>query len=283
MATLPRSAIDQGDSEGRTPLYWTAKRGDSLATFELLKSGADANKRASTGRYPLHVAIESRNQMCVRYLLEFGSEIIRRDSEGWLPLHLSCYFGSDIDIVETLLGNKSENIEAILNHCATPLMVAAQQGNLHIMKYLIARGANLNAMDKDGETSLHLTASHTSSKSLALLLQSGAKHTLKTKTGETLLHYAAHFSDLTYLETLHNFNLAGIDPDDRVIGVSASWQMNDLEGLNALQIAEKRSDVGTEWKDMFRKLISGIRHPETKSSFESADQMEEFEDALEEQ
>ena len=283
LATLSRSAIDQCDALGRTSLIWAARRGDSSSVFQLLKSGADANKGTATGEHPLQAAIESRNQMCVRCLLENGSETKLRNAQGWLPLHVSCYFGSDIDIVEILLGNRSENIEAISNHYTTPLMLAAQQGHLHIMKYLIARGANLNATNKDGEASLHSVIQTKTSKCLALLLREGADYTLKTKAGETLLHYAAQFGDLTCLETLHNFNLTGIDPDDRLNGVSPSRQMKDLEGLNALQIAEKRSNVGAEWKDMFRKLISGIRHPETKSSLEIIDQTEKFEDALEEQ
>ena len=38
---------------------------------------------------------------------------------------------------------------------STPLMLAAHEGNLEIVKLLVTEGADINAQDDDGNTSLH--------------------------------------------------------------------------------------------------------------------------------
>ena len=295
--SLPKTAIDQGDAHNRTALWWAARRGDFPATSQLLKSGADPNKRTIIGGSPLTAAIRARHQMCIKKLLEHGSDICDLDdTQGTLPVHLSCYYGSDIDVVDACLGGKVFIDERIRHSLETPLMLAVQKGHLRIIKYLISQGAGLNTINSDGETPLLIAISNNRPEAASILLQSGADYTHTTIARETILHHAAQFGDLECLKVLHTFDLAGIDADDKVTGTPQTQRFNVKE-LTALQIAEKRLDVSTEWKDMFRKLIDDIKHPKSQiqinvmddsKSFEVdfkdfEDNMEDFKDASEQQ
>ena len=281
---LPRSTnVNEVDSRGRTALFWAAKRGDFSATFSLLKSGADVNKSTPNEFSPLAAAIESRNQPCIRAILEYSPDTTNFSGQGHLPIHLSCYFGSEIDIVESLL-DRGVNINAISALTRnTPLMFAAQESHLRIIEYLISRDANLNLINQDGETALLIATCHSCSEVIRLLLQNGADYITRSKAGENLLHYAAQFGDLACLKTLYAFDLAGINLHDRATTISPLQRMKDIKGLTALQIAEKRPDVTPEWRDMFRKLVHGIEYPESKLPIEVIGEIEEFQDADEQQ
>ena len=280
---VPNPAIDQVDSRGRTALFWVAKRGDSSTTYLLLRSGADVNKSTPSGYSPLLAAIESRNQSCIRTILEYGPHITLSNKQGWLPIHLSYYYGSEVDIVESLLDDGiNVDVKTTFDHF-TPLMLAAQESHLRIIEYLIFRDANLNLTNQDGETALLLIIPQNDPEPISLLLRNGADHSVRSKTGENLLHYAAQFAGVTCLMILHAFDLIGINLGDTVNGTSPIQRMKDIKALTALQIAEKRSDVTPEWKDMFRKLVRGIEHPESKSPIEVIDEIDEFQDAAEQQ
>ena len=281
--SLSRSAINESDTYGRTALFWAARRGDSSTVSLLLKYGADPNKRTPHGNSPLNTAIASKHEECARLLLDFGCEIRDRTTHGWIPLHNSCYCGSDIDIVEKLLDGGVYIDCTTLPSRMTPLIIAAQENHIHIVKYLISQGADLNAADHNGECSLHVATSYNCPEVLRLLLQHKASHRLGTKAGETLLHYAAQYGNIECLEVLLLFSLEGINPENRITGISPTQRFK-VKGLTAIEIAELRTDVSPEWRVMFRTLVHGIRFPGSKSPLRPpAEEIEEFEDALETQ
>ena len=182
--------------------------------------------------------------------------------------------------MESLLDG-GNGIEERVHSChSTPLILASQESHLWIIEYLIFRGANLNASNRDGETPLLVTISCNRPESIALLLKSGADQMCITKAGETSLHYAAQFVDSPCLEVLYAFDLSGIT-DDKVIATSLIQPMKDIKGFTALQIAERRSDVTTQWKDMFRRLVHGIEDPQSMASIYFIEETEEFQDAVE--
>ena len=82
------------------------------------------------------------------------------------------------------------------------------------------------------------------------------------------------------MKVLHAFGLAVIDLKDKVIAISPIQRMKDIKGLTAPQIAEKRLDVTSEWKDLFQELVYGIQRPERKILINDNDEDDEFEDAL---
>ena len=281
--SLSKSVINESDAYGRTALWWAARRAEASKISLLLKYGANANMKTMSGNTPLITAIPTKNHTCIKLLLDAGCEIHSEDWQGFSPLHYSCYFGLDIDIVGAFLRGGGDTYDKVSSSHSTPLKLAAQENHIHIVKYLISRGANLNATDVNGECSLQAALSYNRPKVLRFLLQHKANHCLKTKADESLLHYAAQFGNLECLEVLNAFCLDGIDPEDRVIGVSPTQRFK-VKGLTALEIAEKRKDVTPEWRVMFRKLVHGIRFPESKSpELSTAEETEEFEDALESQ
>ena len=103
---------------------------------------------------------------------------------------------TDVDIWKAAA---SDNIEAIKQHLksgtdinakdtpggSTPLLVAAAFGRIDAAKFLIEKGANVNATSNDGATALHGAAFFCRTEIVKLLLSKGAVVDAKNIRGET--------------------------------------------------------------------------------------------------
>ena len=102
--TLPKSAVDEADSAGRTSLCWAARRGDTAKVSLLIDRGADINTSTLTGEGIPFAAIRSRNQACIEKVLSLFSDLNIRCGQGWTPLHFSCFFSSiSTDIIDWII------------------------------------------------------------------------------------------------------------------------------------------------------------------------------------
>ena len=146
---------------GFTKLHWAARKGDVNTAKLLLESQTnDVNCRDSEGRTPLYFACIMENLDMVNFLIESGTnvDVNASDNDGNTPLHEAVFHWST-DIVRALL--KSKTIEVDRTNCKkdTALHFAAANGIKKIAEYLIENGANVYALNEDGETPLQVAAS----------------------------------------------------------------------------------------------------------------------------
>ena len=100
---------DARDAEGRTPLYYAARRNQLGFLRLLLEAAADVNTVANNGSSPLHAAAEAGHVACVTLLLDCGAE-------------------------------ESTGKGGVVAPCGTALHWAARRGRLEAVKALVAAG-----------------------------------------------------------------------------------------------------------------------------------------------
>lgn len=96
----------------------------------------------------------------------------------------------------------------------TPLSVAAKDGKLKEVKYLVDNGADVNLREKSGHTSLWWAAHFGHLETVQYLVEHGADANIKVDTGNTSLHSAAMQGFLEVVKflskssdvTLRNYN-----------------------------------------------------------------------------
>ena len=98
-------------------------------------------------------ATKNPNPEILKSLIEYGLDINDKNNNGFDALMLAAYNNSKLNIIETLI-DYSANVNSTDHLGRTPLMAAALNGNDKIMRYLIKRGANASATDKNGLTVL---------------------------------------------------------------------------------------------------------------------------------
>lgn len=124
------------------------------------------------------------------------------DKKGMTALHYACQ-QKDYEVVkahESLQGLK-EVLQAKDSDCNTPLHLSCRNLSIRIIKYLISKGANVNARNKSKLTPLHITIQCGNIEVAEILLRKGAEVNCQDDRGCTPLHYAAegNSTDLVYL------------------------------------------------------------------------------------
>jgi ankyrin repeat protein len=184
---LAGAAVDAKTTEGRTPLYAAATISAGLGAMRhLLEAGADANAATLGGATPLFPAVNVSVET-TRLLLDKGANPNQVTRGGVTPI----LFTRDAAVLSLLIA-RGADVKARSKVGETALMDAAVRGDLVSAKMLVDRGVDVNAVDHRGYTPLILAAQYDRDAVglIRLLLDRGADITA-TAEGETALSWAA--------------------------------------------------------------------------------------------
>ena len=168
--------------ETRQAFFEAARRGDAAFLKEFLETyyrkydsilavdrylDYDNGTRPQLKTTPLILAVQSGNLECVKILLKYKAEIEERGDYigGYYP-------------------------------CCTPLFVAAANGDVYILSFLVKSGADVNARSGDVDeqlTPLMIACKNGKLNAVLYLIDEGAEVNLEDFFGYTALHYAATF------------------------------------------------------------------------------------------
>ncbi|OQV20269.1 Transient receptor potential cation channel subfamily A member 1 [Hypsibius exemplaris] len=168
------------DNAGLTPLHYAAQCGFGTCCDSLVKLGALITAKSRELKTPVHLAAEFGRYSTMKKLLAsadrvpaFHGVVNDADSRGQTPLHLAAAHGH-LKIVMLLLSKgalMARNLDGAL-----PLHSACATDKKEIVESLITGHAHLvNAVDKRGNTALHIAAESNAHLSAVTLLNSGAR------------------------------------------------------------------------------------------------------------
>jgi ankyrin repeat protein len=253
------------DSGGLTPLLYAARENCRACVEVLLKSGADINLPDPDGVSPLLVAIMNANWDLADQLIAAGADVNQWDMFGETPLFTSINLHTrrdggrnSIDPVNTITGTEivktllargaNPNVQLFFKPAnlagntntrgATPLIRAANNGDVEMVKLLLEHGADASIMLADRQTPIHAVIAGRSAEPQAvelirILHKAGAdvnaialvNHPQEIRGG-TALHYAVRKRQKDVIKLLASL---GIDMD-----------AVDQDGLTALDYTQSR-------------------------------------------
>lgn len=181
--------IDAVNYKDITPLAEAVFFGNIKFVNILLEHGADIN---ITKPDPLlQVAVLERHPDIVETLLRRGARPVK-DEDGRTPLEIAISTGQ-LHIVQILFQFDTDiDINAPGLNRYSFLHMAAMFGNLEIVKYLVKRGANIDAKIPHGSKKpIHLAARYGHVKCVEFFLEAGMNIEDAEGAGFTVLHYAA--------------------------------------------------------------------------------------------
>lgn len=134
-------------------------------------------------------AAKSSDTAEIRKLVELGASVLYANEKGQTPLMISAQQGN-IDLVKYFIAEGAA-IGAVDIQGCTVLMYTADGGHFpKLIKYLIEKGAKINARDKKGNTALHFATMKGFADVVSALLKRGADITIKNDDGKTALDIA---------------------------------------------------------------------------------------------
>ena len=133
----------------------------------------------------LHIAVARGDTAAVQTYLDAGWSPNLLAGDGLALLHWALACQDSFKMMETLLAHTDADVDVpSANECATPLMNAVQDGNVEAIKFLLQRGANVDAVDKRGFTSLHRACEMGLLDAAAVLLEHGARMDIAAGEGK---------------------------------------------------------------------------------------------------
>ena len=149
------------DNDGNTPLSVVSKRGNSKLCCELVHYGAKIDDTVSLFAC-LSNAAKAGNVSLLSRLLTIGASINERDENGSSLLHVTLNF-QRVEIAEWIIEHGGD-VSLANASGLTPLHLAAQLYNssarLHVIKLLLAKGADPTAVTSRSETALGIAKQH---------------------------------------------------------------------------------------------------------------------------
>ena len=138
----------------------------------------------------VHIAVARGDLEAVKSYLKDGMSADLLAGDGLSLLHWSLALKDPRPMIHLLLQHRANVDVPSFPEQATPLMNATQSKLLDIAEYLLDNGADVNASDKRGFTSLHRACEMGSTEMVKLLLARGADAAVEGEGGHTPLSLA---------------------------------------------------------------------------------------------
>ena len=194
------------DIDGNTPLHLA--NNSPIIALLLEKGRANTNIPNIAGFCPLHFAVERRDAVAVQHLLRSGANVTVADDCKWFtPLHVICHPHPQIGNIDDLVS-----------------MTRSMSSRSRIVRSLCdvvePQAVDPNSEDWEGNSPLHHVVTLTEvdvANVLSILLEKGGNPNAVNKRGQTPLHLLSHNDTLRQLdifqEILHNMLFHGADPN----------------------------------------------------------------------
>ncbi|XP_035380154.1 ankyrin repeat and EF-hand domain-containing protein 1a [Electrophorus electricus] len=234
---------DVRDKRGRTPVMLAAELGHDGVVAVLAKHHADMRLTDGAGRGVLFYCLcpTKRHMRCMQVALASAVDVNNVCSEG-VPLFLkACENACDWEGMCLILLESGADPSATSQTTGrTALMEAVRCGATELVKAILKRGANLNAVDTKRLHAVHLAAQGGHFELIRMLSAYAADMGVTTTEGDTALHYAARGD---FADCCRFLAQRGCNP-----------KLKNLEGVTPRQIAK---DLG--YKASVRELKKAER------------------------
>ncbi len=149
------ASINTTDDTGRTPLHLACSKGSTItAKYLIEKQNANVNITDNKGRSVWHFACKSDCLELVNYISQKTKQDVNaQDEDGSTALHVACK-GRNLKVVKFVITDMKANLHSVDNERRTPLHIVWR---LAFSKYLVSKGANVLAKDKNGKIPLQVT------------------------------------------------------------------------------------------------------------------------------
>lgn len=196
---------------GVTPLYLACVNGNAAMIERLLNAGADANATSTEGETALMTVARTGTVEAAKVLIAHGAGVNARESWKGQTALMWAAAQNHPEMVRELLAHGAEvngrsNLQKWERQTTaeprekwlppgsfTPLHFAAREGALESARVLVEAGADVNAVDPDGISTMLIAIINGHYDVASYLLEHGTDPNLADKTGRTALYSAVDF------------------------------------------------------------------------------------------
>ncbi len=257
-ALLKKDADANKYGKDSFPAIFYAK--DKKILNMLRSHDADFNILVDNNTRPLFEAVKSNNSQLVSMLLDYGADVNKKDGNSNTLLYTAITLGY-YELARYLIDNGGKIDEPSGSDKVTPLMatLGRHDHDTGFLRYLIFKGANVNAKDKFNRTPIFYIDNYTTElgksntiESVEILMENKADINAKDNKGNTILHIKPHDYYKIYAKYNPNINIQNNDGNtplhiaamqdnvSYILTGSPDRSIKNKKGQTALNIAEQK-------------------------------------------
>ena len=157
------------DAKGNTLLMIATREGHKDVVWTLVRRKANTNRRNQYGDTALMMASLRGDREIGRMLIEFGNAEVKHS--GWAPIHYAAYHDKP-DMIRYLIA-KGADKDALAPNGYTALMMAARSGHTDAAKARLYEDVDINVRTPDGTPALRIARQRKHSELAELLVRAG--------------------------------------------------------------------------------------------------------------
>nr|XP_029732321.1 85/88 kDa calcium-independent phospholipase A2-like isoform X5 [Aedes albopictus] len=188
-ALIPISKIEHLDNNSNSVFHYAASTTKEMINLLTAKSTANLNHCNADGYTPLHLACLSDKPDCVKALLLAGADtnkMARCASNAYNKAAISKPYSSG-NVADFLVSNPNKLFTQDMKHGGTPLHWSSSR---EVLNSLIERGCDVNLVNFNGQSPLHVMVSRDRLECVVALLAHEAEIDVVDNSGNTPLHIA---------------------------------------------------------------------------------------------
>ena len=186
--------LDAKDWDDQTALDWATKGDDERTINILLKGGKNFTRQETANLQSLHFSARTGDISMIKEFHKQGSSLEARDDKGQTVL-FHAVKGKQHAVIEWLTGKGRANVQAVDKQGLTALHVAAQACDVKSAEILLKHNADVNALSSHNLTPLHCIPHSEGARLLILMHEKGADINAFDKDKNRLVHKAASRGD----------------------------------------------------------------------------------------
>jgi len=179
-----------------SPLHKAVETVNEAKVHTLVQEGVDINAQDDALKTPLHYAASIGRYSLVKYLVQHGANVHIKDINHKTAL-VYAIEKNRIKVIIYLSKKVNEKVELKEDF----LFESARNGDMDYVAYAVSTG-DIDKLNKDGKTALHIAAEAGKFDTVAFLLRLGANKELLDHDGRTALNYAKLSGNKELLELL---------------------------------------------------------------------------------
>lgn len=179
-----KANINYADDDGFNPLNIAIESGDMELTKFLITNGANVNSLMQDGVSLIGYAIAQNNMDLLQILIENGANVNYTNGDSWADTPLKTASRLGLDNVVRILLTRNADINAVDMNGNTALHTAALNSQLSVVKLLLEKNPNLDIQNKVGNTALHLAVISGNIDIVGELVLKGANTRIRNNDGK---------------------------------------------------------------------------------------------------
>ena len=179
-----KANINYADEDEFTPLNTAIETGNMELTKFLITNGANVNSLMQDGVSLIGYAIAQNNMDLLQILIENGANVNYTNGDSWADTPLKTASRLGLDNVVRILLTRNADINAVDINGNTALHTAALNSQLSVVKLLLEKNPNLDIQNKVGNTALHLAVISGNIDIVGELVLKGANTRIRNNDGK---------------------------------------------------------------------------------------------------